>query len=515
MQASRFSFERRGAGLLLHPTSLPGRHGSGDLGDEALRFVDFLASTDQGWWQMLPVGPPGPANSPYACFSAFAGGSLLLSLDRLVEAGLLTAHDVQPVSGLRDDRVSFGDVLPFRETRLRRAFENYRKRHARRADDFDAFCKAQAAWLEDYALFAAVKRANGLRAWWTWQRDIRLRQPAAVQAAQTALRDEIEFERFCQFEFDRQWRVLRDYCHARGVGLIGDLPIFVALDSADVWAHRELFQLDAEGNPTVVSGVPPDYFSATGQRWGHPLYRWAAHRKTQYAWWVARFQSLLANFDAVRIDHFLGFNRCWAVPAENETAEHGEWVATPGKALFSAVETALGGHVEIIAENLGLVTPEAEALRKQFGFPGMIILQFAWGDDEQSRKWLPHNQERDNVVYTGSHDNDTTRSWWQKLPPTPGALGPRERAQRYMSTHGDQMHWDLVRLAHLSPANTAIIPVQDLLGLDSSGRMNLPGSVEGNWEWRMPRGALHSEIAGRLRDLTHIYERAAAKPQAA
>ncbi|MFO0837702.1 MAG: 4-alpha-glucanotransferase [Phycisphaerae bacterium] len=507
----RFSFSRRAAGVLLHPTSLLGRHGSGDLGVEAYRFADFLAAADQTWWQMLPVGPPGPGNSPYASFSAFAGGSLLIDLDKLVELQLLTPHEAEPVAGLRDDRVSYGDMLPYRESRLRLAFERFRQRHHGRGDEFEAFCHTQADWLENYALFAAVKRAHELRAWWTWGREIRLRRPEAVASASRELRDEVEFERWMQFEFDRQWHALRQYCHDRGVGLIGDIPIFVALDSADVWSHRELFQLDREGNPTVVSGVPPDYFSSTGQRWGHPLYRWPAHRKSGFAWWAARFRAMLRWFDAVRIDHFLGFYRCFNVPAKNQTAEHGEWTLTPGKPLLSAVEEAVGGHVEIIAENLGLVTPEAEALRKHFGYPGMIILQFAWGDDEPSRRSLPHAHERDNVVYTGTHDNDTTRAWFAELPAASGGIGPRERAQRYMATHGDEMHWDLIRLAHRSPANTAIVPVQDLLGLGQEGRMNVPGTAEHNWEWRLRRGALHAGIGSRLRDLTHTYERAAAK----
>ena len=385
-------------------------------------------------------------------------------------------------------------------------------RSARRRGPFERFCAEERAWLGEYALFAALARAHRGQSWLKWPRALRLRNAAAVRRAERELSQETAFESFLQFQFDRQWSALRrSYARQQVVGLIGDIPIFVAYDSADVWAHRDLFQLDAGGRPRVVSGVPPDCFSRTGQLWGHPHYDWRRHQATGFAWWLARFRRTFARFDAVRIDHFLGFNRVWQVPGRARTAQHGKWVAVPGRKLLDTARRRLG-KLEIIAEDLGVVTPEATALRDRYGFPGMRLLHFAFGGDGGHYN-EPDAYPRECVVYPGTHDNNTTVGWFRTLRAESrrrrrkGTLSTLERALRYTGTDGREIHWDLVRLALMSVANTAIIPVQDLLGLGEEARMNFPGTGTGNWEWRMRPGALNESIAGRLHDLAVAYNR--------
>lgn len=507
----RFALADRAAGILLHPTSLSGPHGSGDLGPAAYRFVDWLQAAGQTWWQMLPIGPPGPGNAPYSGQSALAGSPLLISLDRLVDDGLLERRDVRPAAGLRVERVNFGVVERYRLARLRRAFEAFVVAGGLRRRDYAVYCARQAAWLDDDARFFAL-RGQYPGPWTSWPAALRGRRASALRRVRDELRDEIEFQRFLQYEFDRQWAALRAYAHERRVGLIGDIPIFVAYDSADVWAHPELFDLDARGRARTVSGVPPDLFSRTGQRWGHPQYRWARHRATGFAWWLARFARAGELFDAVRIDHFLGFHRVWAVPGRAKTAVHGRWVRTPGRALFATLRRKFGRQ-EIIAEDLGVVTPQAVALREQHGFPGMRLLHFAFGNDEGDRYNQPHTYPRNCVVYPGTHDNETTIGWFARLKrehgrrQRRGEMTPYERVLRYTGTDGREIHWDLIRLALMSPANTAIIPLQDVLGLDNRARMNTPATTRGNWQWRCAAGQLTARHAARLRALVDAYGR--------
>ncbi|MCK4341852.1 MAG: 4-alpha-glucanotransferase [Phycisphaerae bacterium] len=507
-----FRLSDRAGGLLLHPTSLPGPHGCGDLGPEAYHFVDFLAAAGQRWWQMLPINPVGPGGSPYSALSAFAGNPLLISLTRLAEEGLLSKPDIKPVRGLKLDRVRYGAVTRFRTARLWKAFDAFVRDGGLTSRVYLRFCKVHADWLDDDALFSALRRAHDNKSWITWNTELRLRRKAALRKVTDDLRDEIDFERFLQFQFDRQWSDLRKYAHDNGVGLIGDIPIFVAHDSSDVWARRALFDLDASGRVKTVSGVPPDLFSRDGQRWGHPQYRWRRHRTTGFAWWLARFRRAFAQFDAVRIDHFLGFQRVWAVPGRAKTARRGKWIKTPGAELFSTVRRKLG-RLEIIAEDLGVVTPEAVALRERFGLPGIRLLHFAFGNDEGDRYNQPHTYPRNCVVYPGTHDNETTVGWFERLRREHRRQRHRtqmteyERVLRYLGTSGRKIHWDIIRLALSSPANTAIIPVQDLLGLDNAARMNTPATTAGNWQWRLVKGRLTARLARQLHGLTDAYGR--------
>jgi 4-alpha-glucanotransferase len=502
-----FDLSERASGVLLHPTSLPGAHGSGDLGPEAHAFARSLHGARQRWWQMLPVGPIGYGNSPYSAQSAFAGNPLLINLDLLVEAGLLPAAALAQAPPFPRGRVDYAATSAFRERHLRSASAGFR-RHGVDRTAFEAFCARNAAWLDDFALYVALKRSRNGRPWAQWEPDLRLRDPSALDRARRALREEIEQQRFEQFLFDVQWQSLRDQCHDLGVGLIGDLPIFVAHDSADVWAHRDLFHLDAQGNPTVVAGVPPDFFSKTGQRWGNPLYDWEALERTGFRWWLQRFAQTFARFDAVRLDHFIGFCRYWEVPAGEPTAENGRWRPAPGAKLFQAL-----GPSQLIAEDLGAVTPEVTALRDRFRFPGMKLLQFAFGTDPQAATFLPYSYERNSVAYTGTHDNDTTAAWFHECGSAQRTAeqceNERRNALAYLGVEdGREIHWHLIRAIWSSVANLAIAPVQDLLGLGSEGRMNLPGTSEGNWEWRL------SDLPGpavmeRLAAMTRIYGRSA------
>lgn len=511
--------DERRAGILLHPTSLPGQYGIGDLGDEAYRFLDWMHSAGLAWWQVLPLGPTSFGDSPYQCFSAFAGNPLLVSPEYLVRDGLLEADEIEPPD-FPNDRVDFGWIINWKLPLLRRAHERFRAGAAAQLRPrFEAFCLREdvARWLDDYALFMALKDSHSGRPWNTWEPDLCQFKEAALEPARKEYADDIAYHRFAQFLFFHQWEALRAAGRERGIRIIGDAPIYVAYDSADTWAHQKLFELDSDGNPERVAGVPPDYFSATGQLWGNPLYHWSRMARDKYAWWIARLRSIFALVDIVRLDHFRGFMGYYAVPFGNETAEHGEWVKGPGKKFFDIVAKEFG-DLPIIAEDLGEITVDVPEVRHALGLPGMAILQFAWVPaslepliPDPNSGFLPHVHERNSVVYTGTHDNDTTVGWWRHTS-TPGE---HHLMQVYLSTDGNLPHWDLIRAAFGSVANSAIIPVQDFLGLDSEARMNFPGKPEGNWTWRLLPRQLSSDLAEQIRQLTLIYERCANPPKPA
>lgn len=506
----QFHLNQRSAGILLHPTSLPGRHGAGDLGLGAYRFIDFLAAAKQHWWQMLPVGPIGAGFSPYSSPSGFAGNPLLICLDRLVEDELLDRADVPALPTSRPDRVPFAAVIRYRLKRLRKAHRAFvSDASARQRQAYDRFCLTQADWLDDYALYEAANRVFGGKSWLDWPDDLRLRRSRGLMRFARDYAGEVDFARFTQFLFEQQWFDLKAYAEQANVGLIGDVPIFVSHDSADVWVHRELFQLDRRGRPTVVSGYPPDALAKTGQLWGHPIYDWKRHARTRYAWWIDRFRATYRRFHAARIDHFLGFEHFWVVPAGAKTAAGGTWKPTPGQALLTAIRRKLG-KLEIIAEDLGIVTPKATALREANGLPGLRVIQQGFGSGRYDQ---PHNWPRDCVGCTGTHDMNTIVGWFKNLPRQGsrhrGADGllDRERALRYAGTDGTQIHWEMIRLLYMSVANAVIVQMQDVLGLDERSRTNVPGKPSGNWVWRMKRGALSATLADRLADLVDTYER--------
>ena len=499
----------RSSGILLHPTSLPGRFGIGDLGAEAYAFADFLIAGGQSLWQVLPLGPTGYGDSPYACYSAFAGNTLLISPERLFEEGLLSKNDIEEISSA-SPRVDFESVQKSKETVLRKAYESYqRTTDTEFRSAFETFAEQNKAWLDDYALFRALKTAHGGTAWHEWDLPLVRRQTIALRRAGEQLHNEIEAHKFWQFLFFKQWFALKAYCNERGIKLIGDIPIFVAQDSADVWTNPEQFKLDRNGIPTVVAGVPPDYFSATGQFWGNPLYNWEHMLADGFKWWIERVRVSLQTVDVARIDHFRGFAACWEIPGGDKTAERGRWVDAPGRELFAAIRKALG-QLPIIAEDLGVITPDVEKLRDDFGFPGMRILQFAFSSNTKNVD-LPHNYHRNVVAYTGTHDNDTTVGWFHSIA---GAGSTRTQEQidtersfcaKYLHTLGEEIHWDFVRAVISSVADTAIVPLQDVLGLGTEARMNLPNSTAGNWSWRFAKEALTDIHAERLRDLTDTY----------
>ena len=484
----------RSAGILLHPTSLPGPHGIGDFGPEAHQFLDLLAAAGMKIWQVLPLGPTGYGDSPYQCFSAFAGNPLLVSVPG--QAGRFPA-----------DTVDYPRVIPHKRALLLEATAAFVP-----DDRYHAFVAEQGWWLEDYALFMALKDAHGGVLWTDWEPGAALRDPAALDGWRGKLAGEIEHYRRAQALFFTQFGALRAAARKRGIGLMGDIPIYVAHDSADVWANSSLFQLDDRGRVLVQAGVPPDYFSSTGQLWGNPIYDWDAMAAEGYQWWIRRMRHAFASFDLVRIDHFRGFEAYWEVPAADTTAERGRWMPGPGAALFDAITAALG-PLPIVAENLGLITPAVEALRERFGYPGMSILQFAFGTDGQANTFQPHTFPHDRVVYTGTHDNDTTVGWWESVGAGDSTRSAedvakeKDHALRYLNTDGREMHWTLIRAALASVADTALIPLQDVLGLGSAARMNLPGRQSGNWGFRFSFDQLTPAIVQRLRDLVDLYQR--------
>ncbi len=491
----------RASGVLLHPTSLPGPHGSGDFGPAAYHFVDWLVSAGQKLWQILPLGGIGPGNSPYMSSSAFAGNVLLIDLAELQQHGWLGADELLPDPGFADRQLNFAAVYPYRMDRLARAAARFAaSASADDRADFADFCQRHASWLDDYALFMSLAEHHAWRDWSDWGQALARRTSAALKAATIEHAERIAFWKFCQWCFFRQWGHLKDYANERGIEMVGDAPIFIAYQSAEVWARQELFELDAAGKPTVVAGVPPDLFSATGQRWGNPLYRWSEHAKEGYAWWVERIRRTMELVDIVRIDHFRGFEGYWEIPASEPTAVVGRWVPGPGEPLFKAIARALG-PVPIIAENLGVITPPVEALRRKFAFPGMRILQFAFGGGS-GNNFLPHNHEADTVVYPGTHDNDTTLGWWASA-----SEAEKHHVREYLLTDGHEIHWDLIRAACASVADTAVHPMQDVLGLEGMHRMNFPGKGEGYWEWRFSWDQVKPVHAQRLAHLCRLFGR--------
>ncbi len=491
----------RESGILLHPTSLPGPYGSGDFGPAAHHFVDWLAAAGQKLWQILPLGGIGPGNSPYMSSSAFAGNVLLIDLAELGERGWLKPADLVPVPGLSDAQLEFATVYPFRMERLARAAASFAAQaSAAERADFATFVESQKSWIQDWSLFMALADHHGWSEWSEWPKPLSGREPKAIAAARLQHADRIQFWLFTQWCFFRQWQRLRDHAHAKGVRIVGDAPIFIAYNSAEVWARQDLFELDASGRPTVVAGVPPDVFAATGQRWGNPLYLWSAHADEGYAWWIERVRRTFELVDIVRIDHFRGFAGYWEIPASEPTAIKGRWLPGPGKPLFEAIAKALG-PLPIIAEDLGVITPDVDDLRRSFDFPGMRILQFGFGSGS-ANGFLPHNHEPDTVVYAGTHDNDTTLGWW-----TAASDAERHHVREYLATDGREIHWDFIRAANASVADTAVHTMQDVLGLDSSARMNFPGQESGWWTWRFTWDQVEPRHAERLAALCRLYRR--------
>jgi 4-alpha-glucanotransferase len=497
----------RSSGILLHPTSLPGAHGIGDLGSVAFEFADFLTAAGQTIWQMLPLGPTGYGDSPYQCFSAFAGNPALISLDRLREQGLLAARDLENLPQLSADKVEYEKVNRLKSEALSKAFTQaqdvgFRQPSAGLSGSaFQQFKESEKSWLPEYALFRALKDKFGGIAWPKWERALASRQPEALSSARKELAQQIAEHEFFQFLFFEQWNALKAYCRSKNIRVMGDLPIYVSHDSADVWAHPEYFHLDASGNAEKVAGVPPDYFSSTGQLWGNPIYRWERMAADGYSWWVERFRGAFRMFDLLRVDHFRGFEAYWEVPGGEATAINGRWTKGPGGELFVAVEAKLG-QLPILAENLGVITPEVEAIRERFGFPGMAILQFAFGTDPKGPDFRPHNYPRNRVAYTGTHDNDTTLGWWNTL----GKL-ERKAVEAYVGSVQNHPAWPFIRAVEASPAQLAIVPAQDLLELGSEARMNTPAVADGNWRWRAPSGCWTEELADRLAAVADVTDR--------
>jgi 4-alpha-glucanotransferase len=497
MHASRVRVRRpRSAGVLLHPTSLPGPFGIGDIGPEALLFLDWLARGGQKVWQVLPLNPPGYGNSPYGCLSSFAGNPLLISPATLLHDGLLPAGALDAAPAFDEKRVDFVAAASWKELLLRESYRHFLSHpRAELQKELEAFEQSpeQAGWLDDWSLYVALKQRFHQTEWSAWEPDYALRNSAVLAAARNDLAAEIALHKYVQFLFFRQWTQLRAAAHVRGIRIMGDVPIYAAGDSADVWSHADLFQLDATGRPTSVAGVPPDYFSATGQRWGNPLYRWDRMAEDGFQWWIERLRANLRTVDVVRLDHFRGFSAYWEIAAGEPTAVHGRWVAGPGKALFDAIRTALGS-LPLVAEDLGFITTEVDELRAAAGLPGMKILQFAF--EEADSPHLPHNYEPASVVYTGTHDNDTARGWFDNASDVEKA-----HARSYLGCGADEIQWGMIRTAYTSVSDMAIVPLQDILGVGSEGRMNRPGHGEDNWAWRYERASLTDQTADLLRAL--------------
>jgi 4-alpha-glucanotransferase len=494
----------RASGILLHPTSFPSRFGIGDLGPEAYRFIDFLAASRQKLWQILPLGAPGFGNSPYLAYSAMAGNPLLISPDRLQEQGLLTSEDLAASPDFSEDAAAFEQAQELKMSLFRKAYQAFDQGKGEQQQAFDQFCQAKAYWLEDYALFMAIKRAHNGAGWTAWEPGLVKRDPTVLAQWQSGHQGEINFQKYLQFEFSAQWSALRSYANQQGVEIIGDIPIYVAHDSVDVWANPENFCLNpATGAPALMAGVPPDYFSATGQLWGNPVYNWDYLQQNDFGWWLQRFKSLMDYVDIIRIDHFRGLQAYWVVREGETTAMNGWWVEAPGEDLFNRVNDHLG-KLPIIAEDLGIITPEVDALRDKFDFPGMKILHFAF-DSGTDNPYLPFNFPTPNcVVYTGTHDNNTTVGWFGDR-----SLEEQWRVLHHLGRRSEEgIHWDMIRLAHASIANQSILPLQDVLGLGGEARMNFPSRAGGNWGWRYRSGSLTTELSDRLGQLTEAHGRA-------
>ena len=493
--------QNRAAGIILHPTSLPGPDGIGDLGPEAYHWVDFLHRSGCQFWQILPLSPTGYGDSPYQCFSAFAGNPYLVSATTLLDQGLLLKSDLADRPEFPLEKVDYGPVIHWKITLLRRSFENFKKQaNPSLQEEFDAFKHEQKEWLAPFATFMAIKAQQGGLAWNEWPEALRKRDTKALPQFIKESVEDIEFQSFQQFLFYRQWTALRDYAHQKGIRIIGDIPIFIAYDSADVWENKDLFYLDEAGLPEVVAGVPPDYFSETGQLWGNPLYKWDLHKKQGYRWWISRMQTVLNQVDIVRLDHFRGFEAYWAVPFGNETAVDGRWVKGPGEDFLTVVKEELG-ELPIIAEDLGVITEPVRQMRDKFNLPGMKILQFAFASDPDD-DFLPHNYPVNCVAYTGTHDNNTTRGWYEAAPER-----EQDFCRRYLARSGQDISWSMIRALWGSVAAWVIAPMQDFLGLGYWARMNYPGTASGNWEWRMHPNAISDGLIDRLHETNFLYGR--------
>ncbi len=498
----------RRSGILLHPTSFPNPYGIGDLGSSAYTFIDYLEKCGQRLWQILPLGPTGYGDSPYQAFSSFAGQPLVISPDQLIEMGLLTHYDLEDMPYWDPKKIDYGPVITFKFALLHKAFTRFQNIDLPSLKaDFKAFCQQEASWLQDYALFMATKDAHGGVVWTSWDPEIAFPTAEAKEKWAKKNADNVEFYAFIQFLFYKQWFALKAYANAKDIQIIGDIPIFVAFDSADVWANKHLFFLDDKGFQTVVAGVPPDYFSATGQLWGNPLYDWAIHKEEGYKWWINRIKHNLKLVDVLRIDHFRGFEAYWAVPYGAKNAINGQWLKGPFKDLFFALEAALGKNLPIIAEDLGIITAEVEELRDAFNFPGMKILQFAFENVEENN-FLPHNYPQNCVCYSGTHDNDTTIGWYENAIEL-----SKDRVRRYMNTDARDVSWDFIRTCLSSVANMAVVPLQDVLAFGSWARMNTPGVPTDNWQFRYTPDMLSDSIAHRLNGLTDLYGRCPKKVQ--
>lgn len=495
----------RMAGILVHPTSFPSVYGIGDLGKEAYQFIDFLADSGQKIWQVLPLGPTGFGDSPYQSFSSFAGQPLLISPDKLKDDMLLVDEDFIGMPQWNEKNVEYGSVITYKKNLLKKAYDAFTVTpNQTLIEEYRKFCTENSYWLEDYSLFMAGKQAHEGSSWLEWEDSLKSPTEEEKKSWVKKLQPDIKYYEFIQFIFFRQWLALKNYANSRGILIIGDIPIFVALDSADVWANKKFFQLDSKGYPLAVAGVPPDYFSATGQLWGNPLYDWDALKKDGYSWWIKRVEYQLKITDYLRIDHFRGFEAYWAVPYGEETAVNGEWKKGPFKDLFYALQKSLGEQLPILAEDLGIITKEVEELRDAFQFPGMKILQFAF-DNTEDNNFLPHHYSKNCICYTGTHDNDTTVGWYSHANDY-----QRERCRMYMNSHSENIEeicWNFIRTALGSVAKFAIIPIQDLLCEGSEKRMNTPSTADGNWSYRFRQEALSKQLSDKLRNLTRLYGR--------
>jgi 4-alpha-glucanotransferase len=493
--------QNRASGILLHPSSLPGPDGIGDLGPEAFRWVDFLARTGTQFWQILPLGPTGYGDSPYQCFSAFAGNPYLISATVLLDQGLLTKFDLADRPTFPLERVDYGPVIEWKMKILLKSFDNFKKGSSKSIKSaFQIYKDSEREWLEPFVTFMAIKQHHGNVSWSEWPEAYRLRDPKTLENFKTKFGDIIEFQSFLQFIFNQQWQAVKDYAHQKDIRIIGDIPIFVAYDSADVWSNRELFYLDNEGLPEVVAGVPPDYFSETGQLWGNPLYRWEVHQQGGYEWWIKRIQAILHQVDIVRLDHFRGFEAYWEIPFGNKTAVEGKWVTGPGQDFFKIIKRTLG-ELPIIAEDLGVITDAVKKMRLAFNLPGMKIMQFAFASDPDD-DFLPHNYPVNCVAYTGSHDNNTTRGWYENAPER-----ERDFCRRYLARSGDDISWSMIRSLWKSVAAWVLAPMQDFLSLGEWARMNYPGNPSGNWNWRMHPDAISEGLTRRLYETNFLYGR--------
>ena len=493
---------QRASGILLHPTSLPGKYGIGTLGKATFNFIDFLSKAKQQYWQILPLGPTGFGDSPYQCYSAHAGNPDLIDLDLLVSNQLLTHDDLASMPHFGNGPVDYDMVQKARLPLLYKAFHTFMD-HAADLDKlaYRNFLKSHSAWLNDYALFRAIKEDSGNKPWYTWEKDLKMRNPEALKIAENRLAEKAGFHKFLQFIFLRQWTSVKEYAKKHKISIIGDIPLYISPDCSDAWANPDVFEYDGELHPIRVGGVPPDYFSETGQLWGNPLFRWDIMKNNNYKWWMDRIRTNLMLYDVIRIDHFRGFSAYWAVPYVEETAINGTWVPGPGKDFFNALRNEFG-NLPIIAEDLGVMTPDVEDLRDSFGFPGMKILEFAF-DSSEANDYIPYNYSKNCIVYTGTHDNDTVVGWFKQA-----SEADRRQVLEYINRDAKDIHWSFVRLAWSSVANTAIVPMQDLLGLDSDARMNLPGTTGGNWKWRAKESDFPNELANALASLTNLYGRA-------